>query len=136
LSLFELWAEKESVALCGRGFRIPDGGFVWKLDRLGRWHHGSYDGMGHFIPLAPSFTLIHGNVPQKYANSRIEEFGIVFRGQLCELEQGLVILGHFGGVEQWLDYLQEKGLTVRRANAMLGISWLKIISGCRSRGLA
>ena len=173
LFLFELWVEKESIALAGRGRSIPDGGFVWLLDKLGRWHHGSYDGRGsfgpdkkafcsesygkklsmlssesgtdtldrvddehfkHFIPLAPSFTLIRGNVPQKYANSRLEEFGVVFR-KLGELEQGLIIMGHFAGVDEWLSYLREKGVTKRRANAMLVQIWLKIIIECRKRGL-
>jgi hypothetical protein len=85
------------------------------------------------VPLQASFVLIPGTGRRDYSD--VEEFGAALR-TLDETDQGLIIVGEFGGREGWKDYLVQIGLSPRRANARLRKAWLALVIECRRRGLA
>lgn len=131
-SLLHRWAESESIRSAGRGLRIPDAGYVWIKDKLGRYHCGSFDRYGRFLPLQASFVLIPGTGRRDYSDA--DEFGAALR-TLDETDQGLIIVGEFGGKQGWRDYLVQIKLSPRRANARLWKAWLALMIECRRRQL-
>lgn len=131
IALLEAWAEREMIRTHGRGLRIPDAGFVWLRGKTG-WHRGSYDAHGRFVPLQPSFVLIPGTGRKE--NIRLEEFGVAFR-TLEILEQGLIVVGHFGRNDEWRGYREASGLANRHAERRLRQAWGKLILQCKKRGL-
>ena len=133
MALFYRWLEHESCALHPPGRSLPNEGYVWKKDKLGRYHHGSINlATGKLVPCVSSFTLIRGNVPQRYRNDRVEEFGVIFRG-MEELWQGLAIMDCLGGQEEWSEYLIACKLSEERAKRLLEQIWFYLMWQSRKR---
>jgi hypothetical protein len=130
--LLESWAEREAIRVFGRGLRIPDAMYVWIKDALGHYHYGSYDPWGRFMPLQAAFTLIPGTA--KPEGTALDEFGCAFR-ELAELEQGVIIVAHFGRGDEWSEHLGRIGLSNRRAERLLAAAWYNLMVGCKRRGL-
>jgi hypothetical protein len=132
IRLFERWAEREIVRTLGRGLSIPADTYAWVKDSLGNYHFGSYDAWGHFIQGQAGFDMERCTAPRE--NSRLDEFGCAFR-KLAELDQGLIVVGHFGGLEEWLSFLVQKKLSSRLADKRLSGAWLRLIWECKRRDL-
>jgi len=130
--LLERWCERESIRVNGRGLFIPDAGFVWIRDALGRWHHGSYDGHGHFIPLQASFNLERATGSRE--NPVLDEFEVAFR-KLDPGDQGLIVMAHFAGAEGWANYLVQKRLSGQQSEKRLSLAWFLLRMECKRRGL-
>ena len=111
--LLEKWAEREVVRVNGRGLRLPEFRYKWGFNRI-----------GGLAIIAKGYCTERCTQPHEHDD--VDEFGWAVKS-LTPDEQALVIVGHFGDREEWLDLLKTMNLSTRQARVNLRCACEKLL---------
>ena len=119
--VFERWCERESVLINGRaGNFLPDLTYRWVMNEI-----------GGFCAIAEGYCTARCTTPH-VSDSNLDDFGVSFRN-LSEIEQALVIVGHYGKKTEWEVFLDSQKLHCRNAEKILKTAWLRLWLDCWKR---